>query len=80
MPLSPGHVARLRSTLNAWRGLGDIIVGMHAQGFDVELRQLGEHWRANFYATGMAHSVVYGSGWEPTPWRAVSRAAWQAIT
>ena len=45
----------------SWRGLGDVIVGMPAQGFDVELRQLGEHWRANFYATGMAHSVVYGS-------------------
>ena len=26
-----------------WRGLGDVIVGMHAQGFDVELRQLGDH-------------------------------------
>jgi len=51
-----------------------------AQGFDVELRQLGDHWRANFYATGMAHSVVYGSGWETTPWRAVSWAAWQAIS
>ena len=52
---------------------------MHAQGFDVELRQLGDHWRSNFYATGMAHSVVYGSGWETTPWRAVTRAAWQAL-
>ena len=38
------------------------------------------HWRVSFYATGMAHSVVYGSGWEATPWRAASRAAWQAIT
>ena len=28
--------------------------GMHAQGFDVELRQLGDHWRANFYVTGIA--------------------------
>ena len=26
----------------------------------------------------MAHSMVYGS-WEPTPWRAVNRAAWQGI-
>jgi len=52
---------------------------MHAQGFDVELRQLGDHWRANFYATRMAHSVVDASGWEPTPWRAVRRAATSLI-
>jgi hypothetical protein len=27
------------------------------------------------YVTGMAHSIVGGSAWEPTPWRAVQRAA-----
>ena len=75
----PDPAGALEKYLDSWRGLGDVIVGMHAQGFDVELRQLGDHWRANFYATGMAHSVVYGSAWEPTPWRAVSKAAWQAI-
>ena len=76
----PDPAGALEKYLDSWRGLGDVIVGMRAQGFDVELRQLGDHWRANFYATGMAHSVVYGSGWEATPWRAVSRAAWQAIS
>jgi hypothetical protein len=27
----------------------------------------------------MTYSVVGGSGWEPTPWRAVQRAAWEAL-
>jgi len=29
--------------------------------------------------TGQAHSIVGGSAWEPTPWRAVQRAAWEAL-
>jgi hypothetical protein len=31
-----------------------------------------------FYLIGMAHSIVDGSAWEPTPWRAVQAAAWKA--
>ena len=75
----PDPAGALEKYLDSWRGLGDVVVGMHAQGFDVELCQLCDHWRANFYVTGMAHSVVYGSAWESTPWRAVSKAAWQAL-
>jgi hypothetical protein len=29
---------------------------------------------------GAAHSIVGGTAWEPTPWRAVQRAAWEALT
>jgi hypothetical protein len=36
-------------------------------------------WRATFYPVGIAHSIVGGSAWEPTPWRAVQRAAWAAV-
>jgi hypothetical protein len=36
-------------------------------------------WRANFFPVGIAHSIVGGSGWEPTPWRAVQRAAWEVL-
>ena len=36
-------------------------------------------WRANFFPVGIAHSIVGGSAWEPTPWRAVQRAAWRAM-
>ena len=49
----PNPAGALAKYLDSWRGLGDVIVGMHAQGFDVELRQLGDHWRSNFYANGM---------------------------
>jgi hypothetical protein len=28
----------------------------------------------------IAHSIVGGSAWEPTPWRAVQRAAWEVLT
>ena len=55
----PDPARALEKYLDSWRGLGDVIVGMHAQGFDVELRQLRENSRANFYATGIAHSVVW---------------------
>jgi hypothetical protein len=34
---------------------------------------------ATFFVTGMAHSIVGGTAWEPTPWRAVQRAAWGDI-
>jgi len=45
------------------------------------LRQYGDgHWRATFYITGQAHSIIGGTAWEPTPRRAVQRAAWQALT
>jgi hypothetical protein len=31
------------------------------------------------FVTGMPHSIVKGSAYEPTPWRAVQRAAWEAL-
>ena len=38
-------------------------------------------WRATFYPSGMEHSPTsaIGTGWERTPWRAVQRAAWDAL-
>ena len=36
-------------------------------------------WRATFFVAGQAHSIVGGSAWETTPWRAAQRAAWQAL-
>ena len=37
-------------------------------------------WRANFFPVGIAHSIVGGSAWAPTPWRATQRAAWECWT
>jgi hypothetical protein len=51
------------------------------QGWDLELTAYAARdWRATFFPVGIAHFIVGGSGWEPTPWRAVQRAAWEALT
>jgi hypothetical protein len=66
----------LHRWLDTWAGIGLIAVGLHRQGWDVQLTQYGDgKWRATFYVTGTAHSIVGGSAWEPTPWRAVQMAA-----
>jgi hypothetical protein len=72
----------LRSWLNSWRGIGDVVHGMARQGFDLQLTRYDEKgWRATFYTTGMEHSPTSatGTGWERTPWHAVQRAAWEAL-
>ena len=71
----------LRSYLDSWSGIGRIAVGMAHQGFDLQLTRYDERgWRATFYTTGMEHSPTSatGTGWEPTPWHATQRAAWEA--
>jgi hypothetical protein len=70
----------VRAWLDSWSGLGLIIAGMTHQGWDVQITAFGDgHWRATFYVTGMAHSIVGGSAWELTPWLAVQRAGWAAL-
>jgi hypothetical protein len=46
-------------------GLGCAAHGLRGPGLAREL----------FFPVGFAHSIVGGSAWEPTPWRAVQRAA-----
>ena len=59
-------------------GLGLIIADMAHQGWDVQLTAYAARdWRANFLPVG--HSIVGGSAWEPTPWRAVQRSAWEVL-
>jgi hypothetical protein len=54
---------------------------MTHQGWDVQLTaDGGRDWRATFFAVGIAHSIVGGTAWEPTLWRAVQRAAWEALS
>jgi hypothetical protein len=66
--------------LDSWAGLGLIIPGMAHQGWDVQLTAYAARdWRANCYTLGIAHSIVGGTAWEPTPWGAVQRAAWEAL-
>jgi hypothetical protein len=51
---------------------------MRRAGWDAQLNTASS-WRATFYVTGQAHSIVGGSAWEGTPWRAVQRAAWEVL-
>ena len=62
-------------------GVGQIAEGMHRAGWDLQLTEYGDgHWRATFYVTGQAHSIVGGSAWELAPWTAVQRAALAALS
>jgi hypothetical protein len=70
----------LHRWLDSWHGVGLLAVGLHRTGYDLDLRQYGDgHWRATFYVTGIAHSILGGSAWEPTVWRAVQLAGSDAI-
>jgi len=72
----------LRAWLDSWRGIGDVERGMARQGYDLQLTRYDERgWRATFYTSGMEHSATSatGSAWEPTPWHATQRAAWEAL-
>ena len=53
----------LRAWLDSWGGIGHVAVGMHRQGFDLQLTQYDERgWRATFYTTGMEHSPTSATG------------------
>jgi hypothetical protein len=44
----------LRFWLDSWPGIGHVTVGMHRQGFDLQLTQYDDRgWRTTFYTTGM---------------------------
>jgi hypothetical protein len=73
----------LRTWLDSWFGVGHVALGMHRQGFDLQLTQYDDRgWRATFYTTGMEHppTSAPGTAWERTPWQAVQRAAWEALS
>ena len=81
-PCAPALHA-LHSWLDTWRGIGAVAVGMHRQGYDLQLTEYDERgWRATFYSSGMEHSATSatGSAFERAPWTAVQRAAWEALT
>jgi hypothetical protein len=60
--------------------VGQIAEGMHHAGWDLQLTEYGDgHWRAMFYVTGQAHSIVGGTAWEPSAWSAVQQAAWGVL-
>jgi len=53
----------LRTWLDSWPGVGHVVVGMHRQGFDLQLTQYDDRgWRATFYTIGMEHSPTSATG------------------
>jgi hypothetical protein len=81
--LTPGEMPELalvRAWLGGWRGVGLVVAGMARQDFDLELRGFPRGWRATFYPSGLAHSIVAGTGWAPGVAQAVQQAAWKALT
>ena len=80
--LAPGEapeLALVRGWLGGWRGVGLVVAGMARQDFELELRGFPRGWRATFYPSGLAHSIVAGTGWAPTAALAVQHAAWSAL-
>ena len=72
----------LRAWLDTWQGIGHVTVGMDRQGYDLQLTKYANRgWRASFYVSGIEHAPTSstGSAWESTPWRAVQRAALDAL-
>ena len=70
MPSYDRALWALRTRLDSWSGIGHVAVGMHHQGYDLQLTQYDERgWRATFYTTGMEHSPTSATGtaWERTP-------------
>jgi len=53
MPSYDRALWALRSYLDSWDGLGRVAVGMHRQGYDLQLTQYDERgWRATFTRAG----------------------------
>ena len=71
----------LHRWLDTWTGIGHIVVGMKPQGYEVSLGDHGGQWIAVFYEGHGGYETLRAAGTaqSPTPWRAVQRAAWEAL-
>ena len=68
----------LRSWLDSWPGIGHVAVGMHRQGFDLQLTQYDDRgWRATFYTTGMEHSPTSATGTAWELWNRLLGGSWR---
>ena len=79
LPQAP-ELRLLHEWADTWGGVGAIVAGLHRSGYDLHLTQYGaRRGRAPFYVTGVAHWILGGSAWEPTVWRAIQLAGWNAL-
>jgi hypothetical protein len=64
-----------RTWLDTWSGIGHIAVGMHRQGFALQLTQYDERgWQATFYTTEMEHSPTSATDQGTRSYRRLSLA------
>jgi hypothetical protein len=72
----------LRTWLDSWPGIGHVAVGMHRQGYDLQLTQYDDRgWCATFNTSGMEHSPTSATGtaWKHTRWHETQQAAWKTL-
>ena len=62
MPSYDRALHALRTWLDSWSGIGHVAVGMHRQGYDLQLTQYDERgWRATFYTRPRARRAPGGN-------------------
>ncbi len=63
MPSYDRALWALCTWLDSWTGIGHVGVGMHRQGYDLQLTPYDDRgWRATFYTTGMEHTPTSATG------------------
>jgi hypothetical protein len=79
LPPTEPELQLLHRRLDNWTGVGLITVGVERRGMRLSLSHIAdEEWRAVFMGEN-ALLAPRGFGVAPTPWRAVQRAAWEAV-
>jgi hypothetical protein len=69
----------LHRWLDSWTGVGLIAVGVERRGYRLSLSHIAEgEWRTAFAGHPLFAPVGYGVA--PTPWGAVQRSAWAAVS
>jgi hypothetical protein len=80
LPPTEPELQLLHRWLDNWTGVGLITAGVERQGMRLSLSNIAdEEWRAVFMGEN-ALLAPRGFGVAATPWRAVQRPAWAALT
>ena len=76
----PPELRTLHAWLDTWHGIGLIAHGLARQDRDLSLTRYRDRWGATVFVTGREHSIVQGTGWQPTPWDAVQQPRFRRCT